>query len=997
MSEFTVDSFLLVRSPAYSYENFNELFLQQVLRTDFFRASLYFASQALYLELKKKDFDYGHLNEHAKITLWKYLNRMCFRPLPYGLFSSFSLAKWTPAKDDPLRFNGRGELTAIPDFVSILDYTRTLNAEELPAVRYYVNNSMYTVAGELYFVSQAYSEQDKHVIVHLKVIPGLKKLLKFIDRGQRKADIINYLIKQYGEDAGAEDYFNHLVQGQVIVSELIPNVTGLLYNERCVALLKEYPQLNLNSLKTFSAAIDDQSDVLPALDTYIEELIDRNQDRPPYSLYQRGISGGLNDEVHSEFISLIKNLDKLTPDKSEEVMKVFKTSFKKKYDQREVPLMEVMDPGIGIGYENLVSAFDHQNDGFINDLRKPPETESIVKWGAAERMIFKKWSNLSKSGSEKILLTQEDLDLLPESKCSLPPGMSILYKNVDQELWIDQVGGVSGIELGARFGASNAAIEKQLKDICEQEMAINNDFIFAEIAFSPANKTSNIKQRGHFYPYEIPILTHSTRPEKNVIRLNDLVISMRGNTILLRSVKLNKYIIPRLSSAYNVQLTAIPAFRFLCDLQHQGIKSSLAFSLEKIFPGLEYYPRVQLGRVVLCPAKWNLDGAKIKKIITGAYKDAVEELQLPAYFSLNESDNFLVFNRDRKEDLEMFRKCIRNKKSIILKEYVLPGCADLNDPLKKPYASQYVACVVNQTKSYNAPAPVSRISEANKKLKVKRTFFVGEEWLYLKLYAHDSLMDGILIHIILPVLQKYKKKNPAFKWFFIRYNDPEHHIRLRFFITGKPAHSLLTELNTKLRPLYHSGKVSEVVLDTYQRELERYSAELIDEVESLFYYDSEYILNAFQSGGLQTRFKLNFAVHSVLLMIKCFIKDKKQRVEFFSQVLAGFSAEFNNADKEITRKMDLKYRDFQTELIKNEQFSAHKNNTVYPFFRELLISLHEKISDWEPADRYSLIGSLIHMHMNRIFESDPRAYEYLTCHFLKKHQAYLNYTTNDEF
>ena len=72
MSEFTVDSFLLVRSPAYSYENFNELFLQEVLKTDFFRASLFFASQTLYIELKKKDFDYDLFNEHVKLTLWKY-------------------------------------------------------------------------------------------------------------------------------------------------------------------------------------------------------------------------------------------------------------------------------------------------------------------------------------------------------------------------------------------------------------------------------------------------------------------------------------------------------------------------------------------------------------------------------------------------------------------------------------------------------------------------------------------------------------------------------------------------------------------------------------------------------------------------------------------------------------------------------------------------------------------------------------------------------------
>ncbi|WP_367868099.1 thiopeptide-type bacteriocin biosynthesis protein [Pedobacter sp. WC2423] len=993
MSEFIVDPFLLVRSPAYSYENFNESFLQQALTTDFFRASLFFASQTLYIELKKKNFDYTQFNEQVKTTLWKYLNRMCFRPLPYGLFSSFSLAKWTAEKGNNLLFSGKGELKALPDFVAVLDYVSKLKPEELSAIQYLPNNSMYTVAGELYFVNQDYTEQDKHTIIHLKVIPGMKGLLKFIDQGQTKGAIINYLVKQYGEDAGIYDYFDHLVNGGVIVSELIPNVTGKSYNERCMGLLKEYAQLDLKGINTFSMPINDQNDVLPRLNKHIEEILGRNEKNVPYSLYEREISGGLNKEIHSVFISLIKNLNKLTKDKNEEAMLVFKNSFIKRYDQQEVGLMEVIDPGAGIGYDNLASAFGNQNNEFVDDLFRNKDSVNTVKWGEAERLLFEKWNNISRSGTDKILLTQEDLNLLPESKSVLPPGMSILYKNVDQELWIDQAGGISGIEAGARFGISNSEIDHQLKDICQQEMAINHDFIFAEIAFSPANRTSNINQRGHFYPYEIPVLTHPGRPAENTIKLNDLVISVREHTILLRSVKLNKYIIPRLSSAYNSQLATIPVFRFLCDLQYQGIKASLSFSLKDIFPGMSFYPRVQLNHAVISPATWILDRDKISKIVAQNL-DFWKELALPAYFSLNERDNFLVFNSTHKDDLDLFRKCIKNKESVILKEYVFSAdAADLQDKKKQPYATQYIACIINQSKSYILPQSNSKIIGDIKKLKVRRTFFPGDEWLYLKLYAHDSLGDNILMNIVSPVIRKYKKKDPAFKWFFIRYNDTGHHIRLRFFIHKELAHHLLLELNTRLKPLCNSGKVSEIVLDTYQRELERYSTELINEVESLFYYDSEYILSAFKTGELNARFKLSFAVHSALLMVKCFIKDKNQRFDFFNKVLSGFSKEFSNKDKLISRKLDLKYRNFQKELIESKQLYARDVNNFY----QLLNTLNVKISHWRTEDKYDLISSLIHMHMNRIFESQPREYECLAYHFMNKHQAYLNYTANDEF
>ncbi|PIG99056.1 hypothetical protein CS542_05480 [Pedobacter sp. IW39] len=59
--------------------------------------------------------------------------------------------------------------------------------------------------------------------------------------------------------------------------------------------------------------------------------------------------------------------------------------------------------------------------------------------------------------------------------------------------------------------------------------------------------------------------------------------------------------------------------------------------------------------------------------------------------------------------------------------------------------------------------------------------------------------------------------------------------------------------------------------------------------------------------------------HSVLLMVRYFIKDKSREL-IFNTVLDGFAVEFNNRDKEIVREMDLKYRNFQSELIGNEQF-----------------------------------------------------------------------------
>lgn len=993
MPELTIDNFLLIRSPAYSYENFTIPYLKKALQTDFFRAAIFFASQTFYIELKKKNFDYEQLNENVRLTLWKYLNRMCFRPLPYGLFSSFSAAFWATEDNDNMYFSDNGELVVQPDFKLIIEYINRLDTDSFDSLKYYNNNSIYQSGRQLRFISQGYTALHQFVIVQLKVVPGLNKLLKFISKGRTKGAILDFLTEEYGNELPVSSYFDSLKEGQLIVSELTPNVTGTDYNSRCLSLLQKYPVADLKSLQSFTAVLNSNNGSFPILNLFIDQLVSKNIENSTYSLYERKIEGGADPVIKKELITLISQLDKLTAGQETGVMNAFKAKFIEKYELREVSLMEVLDPGYGIGYENMATVFDAGDERFIEGLRVKQEQKRKTAWGPVEKMIFKKWNNLRKSGTGKILITAEDLHELPESDHVLPPGLFILFKRSGNENWIDHVGGVSGIELSTRFGVSGSAVEKQLQEICKTEMAVNIDYVFAEIAFSPNDRASNINRRGVFYTYEIPILTHPTLPAEYTIELSDLMVSVFEGRVLLRSVRLNKYIIPRLSSAYNYHLSVIPVFRFLCDLQFQGVKSNLSLSLTDLFPEMDYYPRVQLENAVLSPATWILNEQQLKQISAGDDRFFKEEKNLTTYFSLHDGDNFLVFSKNSEEDLAVFKRCIRNRKSAKLTEYIFPERIGLQNKAGQPFVSQLLACVTNKERSYVLPE--NQLKEtARQFLKVKRSFLPGEEWLYIKLYTHYSLMDEILMEAVLPVVKKYKKDNPGFKWFFLRYQDPDYHLRLRFYPAEKSSYTLLADLIHKLQPLSRSGKIADVMLDSYQRELEKYSAQHINEIESFFYHNSEFILTTFLINPLTTAFKLSFAVNYTLKLIQCFIENSKERDDFFSKVFHNLSAEFSQ-DKEVIRKMDGKYRKFQKELIAyNKLLSVQKNKEIYASYLQIMNELKNKVACWKQADRYNLLINLIHVHINRIFQNNAREYEYLIYHFMKKHQSYLNYNIN---
>ena len=84
----------------------------------------------------------------------------------------------------------------------------------------------------------------------------------------------------------------------------------------------------------------------------------------------------------------------------------------------------------------------------------------------------------------------------------------------------------------------------------------------------------------------------------------------------------------------------------------------------------------------------------------------------------------------------------------------------------------------------------------------------------------------------------------ADRWFFIRYGDPDWHLRLRFH--GRPERlqgEVLPTLQAAAAPLLEDGRLWRLQLDTYEREVERYGGSAgIVLAEKLFHLDSEAVL-----------------------------------------------------------------------------------------------------------------------------------------------------------
>ncbi|MEF9476554.1 thiopeptide-type bacteriocin biosynthesis protein [Chryseobacterium sp. 1B4] len=59
----------------------------------------------------------------------------------------------------------------------------------------------------------------------------------------------------------------------------------------------------------------------------------------------------------------------------------------------------------------------------------------------------------------------------------------------------------------------------------------------------------------------------------------------------------------------------------------------------------------------------------------------------------------------------------------------------------------------------------------------------GGNWIYYKLYMGTKSADEILEDKIKPLADQLIEENVIDQWFFIRYNDPKYHLRIRFKCT----------------------------------------------------------------------------------------------------------------------------------------------------------------------------------------------------------------------
>jgi thiopeptide-type bacteriocin biosynthesis protein len=116
----------------------------------------------------------------------------------------------------------------------------------------------------------------------------------------------------------------------------------------------------------------------------------------------------------------------------------------------------------------------------------------------------------------------------------------------------------------------------------------------------------------------------------------------------------------------------------------------------------------------------------------------------------------------------------------------------------------------------------------------------GSDWLFVKLYGPRDLEDDLIVGAVRRWAMEAIASGMADAWFFLRYADPERHVRLRFH--GEPRRllqELLPAICVRASGLIGEGRCRRFAFETYERESERFGGSRAMYIaEDLFAADS---------------------------------------------------------------------------------------------------------------------------------------------------------------
>lgn len=974
-------NYYMVRSPlravsfSEKYSNIEESF-EEIKKDNIFNEQLLIASPSLYKMIHENNLEELAPKKKKQLisSILSYQNRASYRTTPFGLFSGVELKE---INETYQQGNIDIKKHCRVDIEWLLLFIKKIENENYKILNYKLNSAYYKFGDRVYLPYNTESDCGKISIIFSRPFQKIQEMCG--DKSTSYLNILNMLKEEY-PDRDIEvfnRYLDSLIEKEFLISELRAPL--------CNTNELEYLINIINKNKTLSVKYADDLEVINKLlmeyeDTKLGEGINEYKAilKKMKSLFNHSKNSFL--QVDCEFINLKNNIESkdvktmskfinylfsvISIENSNNILKEYELKFIEKYGEYiEVPIYELLDESIGIG---APSSYNNPENKFTNSEQSTLSNQKLKQY------FLEKYSEAIRSNSSIQLDDNEITFLESEIKSNKFPDsleLNFIIKMIDEEKIFylgPNVGSAMAGKTFGRFGYMSSKYSKVLNNI--SSLLSKEDESRCELSFIPPTvRTGNVIRNITNYDKNISCYTNSY-DEENEIKINNILVGYDNEKFYLRDSSSGKKIKVSMTNMLNIS-TLPNVFRLLIDISYDSKFILSAFPWEKYYENFTYIPEIRYENIVVSSEKWKISNYSLNLKNKTDYDEFIKrfmELKEKLFISdkvyYTISDNRLLLDLKKEKYLKL------------LFDYYKKG---LYVELEKADNAEYIT--YNENDQHNTEVVIPFIKSGNKdcidlnykeinknNTKNQMTFLPFDTWLYFKLYGPLDRQNELIEY-----LNNFIKSSTNIEeFYFMRYLDPKPHIRIRFKGNKDILYKISNEVNSLGEDLKERRIISNLVIDTYIPEVERYGGEnLISYAENIFFEDSKVVMEAIANLDIEKE-KEKYGVISVLHYLESFNLNFEEQFDLLNNsfVSSEYLEEFKEVRNEYINDCD-SYNGWEN-LVKNNDYAE---------FLKLLRQREKSILDYcvtllnssEHTNEYSdILGSIVHLHCNRLFGID---------------------------
>jgi len=499
----------------------------------------------------------------------------------------------------------------------------------------------------------------------------------------------------------------------------------------------------------------------------------------------------------------------------------------------------------------LVEAVADSGAGYPDGYPGAPAGARRPRVSARDDALVRLAQVAALDGRDEVILTDEQIEALDvgPDEPRLPPhleiGVRVHAAGLEElqrgrfRLEVMSVSRGAGVSTGRFLGVLAPADRKALGTELADLPAADGNTMPAQLSFPPLlPESAHVTRSPQVLPSVISLQEHRA-PQSTVLTPEDLAVGCDGRRMYLAAPERGHRVEAIGMHALNLHTHTPPLVRFLTELSRAQCAQVTVFDWGAA-AAMPFLPRLRYGRTVLAPARWRLEVSELPGHLRpraewdAALSDWRARRRLPRRVYLVEDDRRLFLDLDETGHRALLRRHLDHSRLAVLDEA----------PALEAYgwcggrAHEVVVPLKATRPSAWPPLPVPSRARALSAAQMQTP--AASSVLLAALYGDPRRQDLLLSQYLPSLLEQLG--NPP--WWFIRFRDPDQHLRVRI---GLPAPEAFADtartVSAWADELRSIGLLADLRYPTSYREMGRWgSGTAWEAAEEVFRADSRAIL-----------------------------------------------------------------------------------------------------------------------------------------------------------